>query len=424
MDKKIIIFYFISIVLLTNGAFVTAQTNGTPLIIWRQLIWFIGLLIVFRYFYCLKISTKTHLTRNYHKIVAFHRNIAFIVVILALFTIAVHNFNITRLAFAFWTYFSGLPFIILPFLIANTKCLSPKAFFAVFFWLGMFLTAGLIADYYTNGFFTNRYLPSLEGLIANKRYCFLSEAPTTFGVYYCFCAISGIMYMYYTSKAIPKALISIGVMSFIAGAWFTGSRQIVAVLAFSIITCYLYYICKEKKSKWHFLIPLILLLTVGADIKTNLTAEDSYRQRFSAENIEEDTRSKAWEAGIEKVILSNPSIFLFGEGVAFSQGQKALPNEIVGSHYENTFLARISEIGIIAVVLLLYPIIWMIVNWPKQTLFTFCILTVFLSYLFISYVSPNGSHQTTQMTIYLLLGLLLNRYYFDLGKTRHIRYNQ
>lgn len=57
------------------------------------------------------------------------------------------------------------------------------------------------------------------------------------------------MYMYYTSKAIPKALISISVMSFIAGAWFTGSRQIVAVLAFSIITCYLYYICKEKKSK-------------------------------------------------------------------------------------------------------------------------------------------------------------------------------
>lgn len=421
MDKKIIIFYFFSIVLLTNGAFVTAQTSGTPLIIWRQLIWMVGMLVVFRYFNRLNISTNKSLNRDYRKIVTFHRNMAFIVVVLALFTIVTYNFNLTRLAFAFWTYFSGLPFVILPFLITNTRCLSPKSFFAVFFWLGIFLTAGLIADYYTNGFFTNRYLPSLECLITNKRYCFLSEAPTTFGVYYCFCAMSGVMYMYYTSKVIPKALISIGVLSFIIGAWFTGSRQIVAVLAFSIISSYIYYTYKEGNTKWHLLIPLILLLFIGGGIKSNLTAEDSYRQRFSSENIEEDTRSNAWEAGIEKVILTNPSILLFGEGVAYSQGQKALPNEIVGSHYENTFLARISEIGIIGALLLVYPIIWMITKWRKQTLFTFCIMLVCLSYLFISYVSPNGSHQTTQMTIFLSLGLLLNRHYFDLESPRKIQ---
>lgn len=47
--NKILVFYFLSIFMLANGSLFTWLFQGTPLNIWRQLIWLIGLMFFIRY---------------------------------------------------------------------------------------------------------------------------------------------------------------------------------------------------------------------------------------------------------------------------------------------------------------------------------------------------------------------------------------
>ena len=48
----------------------------------------------------------------------------------------------------------------------------------------------------------------------------------------------------------------------------------------------------------------------------------------------------------------------------------------------------------------------------KTTFLNISLLSFFLSYIFISYVSPNGSYQTTQMIVYLAWGVYLKKDFY------------
>ena len=92
-----------------------------------------------------------------------------------------------------------------------------------------------------------------------------------------------------------------------------------------------------------------------------------------------------------------------------TQGQKALKGESLDTHYECSFIARMLDVGIIGVIMLLYPI-FMFLRQVSVHRFSDCLLSCFfMSYFFISLVSPNGAHQTTQMVVFLALGLLVNK---------------
>lgn len=405
--NKILVFYFVSIFMLANGSLFTWLFQGTPLNIWRQLIWLIGLMFFIRY---IRITNSWELK----KIARNHGIIGYVIFIQALLTYVICNFNVVRLGYAFWVYFAGLPFLLLPYLWAESGR-KPQTFYNIFIILGLFLTIGLVIDFVSGGFFTRMFLVSVvsssEGMLDDGRFCFLSEAPTTFGVYYSFCLFCTLYRLYISNSNTVKLILLFIALSFIIGAWLTGSRQIVFALALVFSVSFVYYIGFVKDKKSYVLIGLVILLLIAPSIQSFLFSEKSYQERYSSESIEEDTRYSSWERGFKENV-ENVEVFLIGKGVALSQGQKALDTEYVGSHYENTYYSRLSEIGIIGIILLLLPMIYLIRNWGKTTFFNISLLSFFLSYIFISYVSPNGSYQTTQMIVYLAWGVYLKKDFY------------
>lgn len=350
------------------------------------------------------------------KIARNHGIIGYVIFIQALLTYAIYNFNVVRLGYAFWAYFFGLPFLLLPYLWVESGR-KPQTFYNIFIILGLFLTIGLVIDFVSGGFFTRMFLVSVvsssEGMLDDGRFCFLSEAPTTFGVYYSFCLFCTLYRLYISNSNAVKLILLFIAFSFIIGAWLTGSRQIVFALALVFSVSFVYYIGFVKDKKSYVLIGLVILLLIAPSIQSFLFSEKSYQERYSSESIEEDTRYSSWERGFKENV-ENVEVFLIGKGVALSQGQKALDTEYVGSHYENTYYSRLSEIGIIGIILLLIPIICLVRNWGRITFFNISLLSFFLSYIFISYISPNGSHQTTQMVIYLACGMYLKKDYYSI----------
>lgn len=412
--KNYIYIFFISIFMLANGSVFTWLFLGTPLSMWRQLIWIWGLYIMTKHY------LKFHDVRL-NKFIKTHTFFFWYVVVLSIITIIMYQFNLMRIAYAFWMYFSGLPFVLLPYIISRNKTMTSATFYKIFVYLGLFLTLGLITDYMTGGMFTSMFLlatsSDLEGLLEAERYCFLSEAPTTFAIYYCFCLISSLYMMYVEKQSKRKFLyLSISLLYFV-GAWFTGSRQIVAALGIVFAISMIYYIFFVRDNKSTILTSLVALAFILPSMKYIFFSSESYEERFSTESIKEDNRYAAWEDGLNETVLSGDvKMTTIGKAVALVQGQKAAKGEITGRHYENTYYSRWSELGIYGTLFIFIPVLFVFKRMKKLDLFNVLLTSLFLSYFFICYISPNGIHQTTQMTLYLSIGLFLCKDYFTIKK--------
>lgn len=409
--KLLISFFLISIFMLFNGSFFGWLFSRPPFNAWRQLIWIIGLII--SYYIVPSFHSKPLL-----KVFRVEMWFAFVIFILSLLTILSYNFNFIRIAYAFWMYFAGLPFICLPFLVSNSRIIKLETFYSIFMYFGLFLSIGLILDYSSGGYFTEKFLirdsEGLEGLLDDGRYCFLSEAPTTFGVFYTFCMFCGLMQMNLAKNLVAKLLYLIICTSFLVGCWFTGSRQILAVLGMMFAGGILFYILKVRDSKVHVILGIILgCLFVPTIISSFMMKENSYVNRYSEQNIREDTRSNAWERGWKETVVDDISILVFGKAVALVQGQKAHPNEIIGSHYENSYFARLSECGIIGVLLMCYPAIYILRRLKRWDFFQILLMILIAAFLFTGYISPNGQHQTAQTIMYVAMGMFMCRTFFD-----------
>lgn len=411
--KAIFAFYIVSIFMLTNGSLFGWAFMGTPLIIWRQIIWVVGLIISFK---LLPVFESMELDSVFNV----EKRFFFCIVVLSVVTIIVYHFNLLRIAFAFWIYFAGLPFVCFPILVKQSRIVSSQTFYSIFAMFGFFLSIGLIVDYMTGGYFTRRFLigeaGSLEllGMLESGRYCFLSEAPTIIGVFYTFCMMCGLMRMYESKRLCTKMFYLVMSGSFIIGGWFTGSRQIVLVLVLMYIGGLFFYCLKAEDTKSHIIIAVLISLFSLPSLYTSfMLKDDTYAERYSSESIEQDTRSRAWENGFKHTICDDITITLVGEAVALSQGQKALPGETTGSHYENSFFARISECGIVGLLLLCYPVIYVLRRLQRWDLFQLLLIIILLAYLITCFVSPNGQHQTSQMALFLTLGMYIARDYFD-----------
>lgn len=406
--------------MLANGSLFGWAFGGTPLLIWRQLIWIIGLWLSFKMLPSLD-------SDQLYGVFRVQKRFCFAIIILSFVTILIYHFNFIRIAFAFWMYFSGLPFVCFPVLVMKSRIISMKTFYNIFVFMGVFLTIGLIADYTTGGFFTKTFLIAGSGrkdlinLILSGRYCFLAEAPTTFGVFYTFCMFCGLNLMYISDGFWARFSYLLISGTFLIGSWFTGSRQIVAILAIMYIGGIVFYVIKSHKSVNHILVAIILACSFLPTLFYSFLYQDkTYTDRYSTESIEEDSRSRAWRNGFHDTLVDDVFVTLFGKAVALSQGQKAQPDEIVGSHYENSFFGRLSECGIIGLMLLCYPVIYIMRRLGKWDLFQLLTLIIILAYLITCFVSPNGQHQTSQMAIFLTLGIFIARKYYDPDYTESV----
>lgn len=413
-DKYIIGYYVISIFLIANGAFATSIFSTLHMPFWRQLIWIVGLIIL--------ISKKNDFKNKIlNAFINEHKKCFYWTIFLTVITLLVYDFNLIRLGFSWWFYFSGIPYVLFPFILRHSGH-SLKWISYLFLFLGLFMSFGITLDYALGGFFTKMFIlkqaPELDLMIDTGRFCFLSEAPTTFGLYLSFC-LSLTLYLFGKSNNFKeKALTFVSPLIFILGAWFTGSRQIVIALLIIYITTIAYFLCIKTNKRSFIIFSFSIIGVLGLNsIKNILYKDESQQNRYSKDTLAEDTRSKFWHEGfIYCVGELNIKRILLGEAVALAQTHKALPNEERGHNYENTFWFRMSETGICGIYLLLLPIIYYLKIRKKSDL-NIILGMLFLAFIFISYISPNGQHQTSQMVIYIAIGLLIDNNYY---KTKHI----
>lgn len=409
-NKQVLCFYVLSIFLLANGAFSNYIFTRLHLSMWRQLIFALGLYIMVRQ---LRTIGYNFLSSYVKKV----RVYFLIIVAFSFLTIVFDHFNLIRITYTWWAYFSGLPFIVFPFVAAKSGC-SDRQVNWLFIVLGLFQTIGLITDYFTGGIFTTTFQvisKDSNDLIELGRYCFLSETPTTFGVYYTLCMIMCFKEFLREQVTTSKFIVLIIATSYIIGAWFTGSRQIVVVLALVYSLLIVYVLISSRKSLMSLVLLAFTIYFFSPALTMELYDDDAYEERYSNNSVKEDTRYKYWEEGMQYCVFDlDAKRILIGEGVGYVHAQKAKPNERIGRHFENSIWTRMSESGIIGIWLYVLPIIVLIKNYRKKSFVDFATLVAFAGYLFISYVSPNGEHQTSQMSLYLAFGLFLyERYSHD-----------
>lgn len=402
-NKLIIYYYLISIFLIANGAFSNFLFLNLHFSAWRQFIWIIGIYLMNQYSYSFNDFRLNQLMNK--------EKVSFLIVcLLSLITIITYNFNLMRITYSCWLYFSGLPYVIFPFFL--NKCgWNDHKINRIFIFFGIFQTVGLLADYLSGGFFTLMFQVGDDSysLLENGRYCFLAETPSTFGIYYSLCMVMTLKELIISKTSFKKMILFLVSISYIIGGWFTGSRQIVAVLVLVLLVAVWFLIKKDKKSQNILLIASVLLIFIAPKLESALYKQTAYNNRYSVESIKGDEREELWRKGFNYCIAEmNVKRIIMGEAVGFVSGQKAAKNEASGSHFENSYWARMSEIGLFGIWLFLLPLSILLRHFEKRNIFELLYLTFMLSFLFTSYVSPNGASPTAQMSIFIILGFFIS----------------
>lgn len=402
-SKSVLIFFIVSIFLLANGAFSNYLFARLHLTIWRQLIFVVGLYFMIKE---LRNIGYAPLARYVSKV----KNFFFLIIVFSFLAVVLDQFNIIRIVYTWWAYFSGLPFIVFPF-IASKCGWSDKKINWLFIFLGLFQTGGLLLDFMTGGVFTTTFKvigDEGEGLAEMGRYCFLAEAPTTFGVYYALCMMMCMKEFLSEKSNTRRYLLLLIAASFIIGAWFTGSRQIVFVLGLVFVSSLVYIFFFSGQGFSSIMLLVVTASLAAPTVMNKLYSDSAYEERYSDESISEDIRYQWWREGMEYCLFDfDVKRILIGEGVGYVHAQKAQPGERVGRHFENSIWTRMSESGIAGIILFILPIIMLLKNFKLRSFVDIATLSAFAGYLFVSYVSPNGEHQTSQMSLYIVFGLFM-----------------
>lgn len=392
--------------MIANDAFFTWLGMITHISFWRQLIWIIGLFIVYKILTVAnnKLPYIKSIYRNYKKI--------FIVVtIFSVITLILNGFSLLRIVYAIWNYSFGLPFLLFPYVCKQCDWDNRK-FNNLFIILGTFLSIGILTDFLSGGLITSMFLIAVtqeDAAFEAGRYCFLSTAPTIFAVYYCFCLFCCLNEFSRTDSFLKKYLLFFLSVLFIFGSIFCGSRQ--TLIALILVECLGFWsLFKTNKSVvvMAFLVACTsyLFLPIASSM---LSDNQGFQERYNSEAFQEDDRTSTWMKGVNHCILSpNIRTVLIGDGVGYTQGKGADSPKDVGSHFENTFLARISDVGwFLALWMLLLPVYYIVKYRRFKLTVNNLYISLVLAYLFICMISPNGAAETTQMSLFIILGKFL-----------------
>lgn len=372
-----LLFFGVVLFMYTNGMLFTWLFAGSFLSIWRQLSWLILFILLYT-------SYRKYNNIELYSVMNFFSVYLVILLFLSAYTFIYQGFNFVRVFYSLWLYLIGVPFVLFAPMAVRAR-INKKWFFGIFTYMGLFITIGLFIDYRLGGLITRTLHSGFDkgDLADQSRLCFLSEAPTTFAVIYCFFSISALAMMRMSKSWIMKSWYSVIAVSSILGAWMTGSRQIVLCLVIILIIGFMYYIFFVKDRRIYFMIiPLTIVLGSLPWALGVAHENDVYVSRFDRETVEEDDRYLTWERGYQELFV-NASLrsWCLGNGIGYASGQQIHSGESLGSHYENTYLARFNEMGIWGIVLLLYPVFFVIKKIKFQILYR-CAYIISVNYIF------------------------------------------
>lgn len=415
-SKAFLYYYIISIFMMANDAFFTWLGMQMHLNFWRQVISLIGFYIVYK-------TLRTNEGLFYVRMIYRKYGTMFkILSVFAVISIVFNGYTLERVLYALWNYSFGLPFLLFPYY--TRKCgWSDSRFNNLFIILGTFLSVGILIDFLSGGLITTMFLLSVtmeEGTFEDGRFCFLSTAPTIFTVYYCFCLFCLLTETINSKSVLKKTILLSLSLLFVFGSVFCGSRQTLAGLV--LIECIgLWNFFKTNKlSLLVIALSIVISYFFLPQAQKMLSDNQGFSDRYTSEAIEEDDRTKTWEEGFYYCIL-NPTIrrALIGDGVGRTIGRGAEKGD-TGKHYENTFLARINDVGwFMSFWMLLLPVGFMLKNRNKKLNTSLMYYGIIFAYLFIAMVSPNGAAESTQMSLFIVLG----KFIYDNGLDNFKRSN-
>ena len=414
----VVVFYFIFIFALANENIFSWLTAGTPLVIWRQIGWFI--LLLFTFFS--PIGKRKSIRKITYKLPLF----LFWAVFMVLLARIQYQFNYVRLVFALYSLVFGYAFLGLGYALSqSTYTYITLAKFL--FFTGVFVSVGLIVDAMMGGAITLFFLQydtlNIEELFSG-RVAFLSGSPTVFGCIYSLYMFGLFYLLERTRKQLYQLLLFASSFLFMAGAYVTGSRQILLAL----VACFGYNLYKyiKKRSllqyfKTVFPILIVLFLFLGTILSLNSFERLSGRYINDKEmkNID-DYRSNLMMEGVNEFILSGDVVkLLIGNSLSYVSS-KSEPNEINGSNYENTFFVIFSNYGIVGIIIIFAPFFYLLKR-KDRNLCSQLSFSLVLSHLVVSVLSPNGLNPTSVMTIFLAMGIVMD--YSD-RKEQFLKFNR
>lgn len=399
-------FYITAIVMLTNGLLFNYLFLGSFFKMWRQFIWLTGTW----FFISFLIANYGQIRKQ--KFYLHFKWSVLILLIASVVSILINEFNILRILVGWMIYIFGYSFLLLPFIILKNN--KEKSFFRFLSWLGIIISIGLILDGLK--IISLSLLKNFENTTESEliRATFLTEAATILGISSLFLLICN-LYTFHLSKTKFSQIFYLGTsLIFVLGAWFTGSRQVFFVIAFTE-TIALFYIStlynRNRILKSLFLIVLIIISLFLIKPLLTSTKYEIYSKRYLSDtdggNI---VRQNAMAVGIKQLSLENLPLWFTGHGFTYTMGQQAKSGEKVGYHMESSVWAMFSECGIFSWYVFFGPLIYSISLWRrlKKSFFKILVFCFLISYSFTAFVSPNASHPLSTMCLFIIMGFLIN----------------
>lgn len=418
IGKSIVSFYYFSLFAILCGGLFSFLFKGTPLVSWRQMFTVIGFLIFLYYF---KINERRFVSVRNKLLRVTYYCLPFCIV--GLFF---QNYSFLRVGFSFWVYVAGFHLVLFPYILAARENFKPKTLFNFFAFLGLFFSIGLLIDSQTYIFklLDPNTVESLTYLteedVTTGRCAFLADEVSTFGIYLSFCCASSAYLLCNTKGKLKQWYYILCVLMPILGSWYSGSRQIFFIVLLIAFFSMIYYAFCIKGNKGQIVVlSLFLFCAMSYYIVPMIAKNDKIAERYTGDSDGGNSmRIRQWESG-SKYFIDHPMALLIGNGIGSVTTKDIRPGEKVYSHYESTFLSKMLDIGFSGLLFVLFPV-FLILKYIRQRndrdLFDFLMLIIVFNYLFTSFISPNGSHPSTQYIMFLIIGIYIVREKFVLYK--------
>ena len=193
----------------------------------------------------------------------------------------------------------------------------------------------------------------------------------------------------------------------IFGSVFSGARQTLAALAiFEVIG--LYTIIRSNSFGFFKVgVAVLFIILLLPYAQRFLMDNEGFETRYTSETIKDDDRTETWKAGYDYCFVNTTfKRVTIGEGVGFTLVSRAGSNELRGKHYENSYFARISEVGVVlGLLLLLLPVFYIVKYRERKNKINLLYYGFVFVYLLVSFVSPNGLGNQSQLSLFIVLAL-------------------
>jgi len=415
-EKRI---YFLGIgllLILPNHDIINWLVSGTPLLLWKQILSLILLTLALRLIF----KKKSLQNKDLNSIRKIFLLILFVTAFLSATALA-QQLSIIRISYALIAYIGFIGGVAVSISIINLK--SVLSFLKITSILGIFLSLGIIFDYFT-GYLD--FLPRAsddndivtqlsEGYL--RRASFLFGTSTVVLPFLNFCFLASTIML--NSKKESSNYYFIALVLMPISIYLTGSRsQLILTMISVIFSITISYknIFLRKNILFMILTIFSFLVVFLSYINTSYQSEllvERYLDTFNSDASGNDVRYEQWNKAI-KLFTDQDIEIIIGSGIGSSMG---MINDGYSNidHYESSFFQAYAEAGYFGLFIRYFPLITSLYYLFKSGIknrINLIFIAWFLIYFLSIFSAPTASAYHTQYVFFLMVGfsIQINRF--------------